>query len=162
MSYKETMQKLSDRFFAENQGQLAPAREMARWAIANNLWAPPPELAEEKCANDFADAMREQYITTVDGRRIRTKHAARKEINGKQQTLWGDLFDNPPRDFMETALQQRRQQIYGDCKQLRNDTDFYNEEHSKDNPIQLILDFEEELAEDAALRNLENSRKTAA
>lgn len=162
MSYKEQMQKLSDKFFAENQGQLAPAREIARWAITNNLWAPPPELAEEKCANDLADAMREQYLTTDDGRRIRTKHAARKEINGKQQTLWGDLFDNPPRDFLETALQQRRQQIYGDCKQLRNDTDFCNEEHFPKQPIQIVLDFEEELAEDAALRKLENAKKKAA
>ena len=162
MSYKEKMQKLSDQFFAENGGKLAPAREMARWAMRNGYWSPTPELAEEKCANDFADAMREQYITAPDGRRIRTKHAARKQINGKQQTLWGDLFDNPPRDFMETALQQRRQQVFGDCKQLRNDTDFYNEQHSKQEPIQLILDFEEELAEEKALREMQLNQKKAA
>jgi hypothetical protein len=162
MSYKEKMQKLADEFFAENGGKLASARDMAKWAMKNGKWSPPLALAEERCASDFADAMREQYITAPDGRRIRTKHAARKKIDGRQQTLWGDLFDNPPRDFMETALQQRRQQVYGDCKQLRNDTDYYNEEHIKQEPIQLVLDFEEELAEEKALREMENSKKKAA
>ena len=162
MSYKERMQKLSDQFFAEHGGNPASAREMARWAMKNGYWSPPPALAEEKCANDFAEAMREQYISAPDGRRIRTKHAARKQVNGKQQTLWVDMFDAPSRDFMETALQQRRQQVYGDCKQLRNDTDFYNEQHTQQQPIQLVLDFEEELAEEKALREMQNNQQKAA
>lgn len=162
MSYKEKMQELSDRFFTENQGEPASSRDMARWAMRKGLWSPTPELAEEKCARDFADAMREQYITAPDGRRIRTKHAARKEINGKQQTLWADMFDNPSRDFMDTALKQRRQQVYGDCKQLRNDTDFYNEQNNRQEPIQLVLDFEEELLEEKALRKLQQMQKKAA
>ena len=120
-----------------------------------------PELAEEKCARDFADAMREQYITAPDGTRVRTKHAARKEINGKQQTLWVDIFDDPPLEFMDTALKQRRQQVYGDCKQLRNDTDYYNERYPNQENIQLVLDFEEELAEEKALRKLQAKGKGA-
>ena len=156
------MQKLGDRFLAANGGKPATAREMARWAMKNNLWQPPPTLAEERCAKDFADAMREQYITAPNGDRIRTKHAARRVINGEQKTFWADMFDNPTRDFMETALQQRRQQIYGDSKQLRNDTDFYNDRNQNQKFIQILLDFEEEIAEERALKEMEQNKKKAA
>ncbi len=40
---------------------------------------------------------------------------------------------------METAFQQRRQSIVGDCKQLKNDLDSYNENFNTAVPIQIIL-----------------------
>ena len=48
---------------------------------------------------------------------------------------------------MEVAFQQRRQQIVGDCRQLKTDVDSYNENGDLSQPIQMIFDFTEDLAE---------------
>jgi hypothetical protein len=53
------------------------------------------------------------------------------------------------------AFQQRRQQIVGDCRQLKVDCDSYNENNIPAEPIQIIFDFttdleELELPEDSA------------
>ena len=48
---------------------------------------------------------------------------------------------------MATAFQQRRQQILGDCRQLKIDVDSYNENRWPDEPIQMIFDFTLDLAE---------------
>jgi hypothetical protein len=47
---------------------------------------------------------------------------------------------------MERAFAQRREQIISDCVQLRTDVDAYND-MSKESPIQLVLDFTEDVAE---------------
>ena len=48
---------------------------------------------------------------------------------------------------METAFQQRRQSIFGDCKQLKNDLDSYNENFNTAAPIQIVFDFRDDLEE---------------
>ena len=48
---------------------------------------------------------------------------------------------------MESALQQRREQIVGDCRQLKYDVDYCNNNYFEDNPIQLIFDFTDDLEE---------------
>ncbi len=65
---------------------------------------------------------------------------------GRQQHFWADIR-RTNRTFMETALQQRRTQIVGDCRQLKHDADYYNGENQEQEPIQLFFDFTEELAE---------------
>ena len=54
---------------------------------------------------------------------------------------------------MHIALQQRRQQIVGDCRQLKTDVDSYNENRKPNQPIQLVLDFTEDVAEIEALES---------
>ena len=48
---------------------------------------------------------------------------------------------------MERAFAQRRQQIVGDCLQLRIDVDVYNDNHPDERPIQLVLDFTRDVEE---------------
>jgi hypothetical protein len=48
---------------------------------------------------------------------------------------------------MERAFAQRRQQIVGDCFQLRTDVDVYNDNHLGGSPIQLVLDFTRDVEE---------------
>ena len=48
---------------------------------------------------------------------------------------------------MKLAFQQRRQQIVGDCKQLKADVDSYNDLNSDAEPLQIIFDFTMDLAE---------------
>jgi hypothetical protein len=48
---------------------------------------------------------------------------------------------------MKLALQQRRVQILGDCKQLKADGDSYNENRKPVEPIQIVFDFTLDLEE---------------
>jgi hypothetical protein len=48
---------------------------------------------------------------------------------------------------METAFQQRRQQIVGDCHQLKVDVDSYNQNFNPGDAIQMVFDFRDDLAE---------------
>ena len=49
---------------------------------------------------------------------------------------------------MEKAFAQRRDQIIGDCSQLKTDVDVYNELNAGKRPeIQLVLDFTDDVAE---------------
>jgi hypothetical protein len=55
---------------------------------------------------------------------------------------------------MEVAFQQRRNQILGDCRQLKLDVDSYNDNQNSAGPIQVCFDFSEDLAEDETLSAL--------
>lgn len=98
--------------------------------------------------------MREDYETDPQGRRVRTKHAVTVKRSGKSVTRWGDKR-TAGRNFVESALQQRRNQIVGDCFQLKMDKDNFNDYHNDGEPIQIPLDFTpdvEELEEMAKLK----------
>jgi len=48
---------------------------------------------------------------------------------------------------MEMAFAQRRQQIVGDCHQLKVDVDCYNDFRPTEEPIQFVLDFTMDIME---------------
>jgi hypothetical protein len=52
---------------------------------------------------------------------------------------------------MEIAFQQRRQQIVGDCRQLKWDMDSYNQNHNVGEELQMVFDFTLDLEEIEAL-----------
>jgi hypothetical protein len=54
---------------------------------------------------------------------------------------------------MQVAFQQRRQQIVGDCRQLKADVDSYNENYNSGQAIQMVLDFTEDIEELEAFCN---------
>jgi hypothetical protein len=64
---------------------------------------------------------------------------------------------------MRIAFQQRRKQIVGDCRQLKNDVDSFNENVNPGPPIQLVLDFTQDIAEleivDALARQKRNGAR---
>ena len=60
--------------------------------------------------------------------------------------LWDDIR-TAPREHMAIAFQQRRQQIVGDCGQLKADVDSYNENKIPQAPIKMVFDFTEDLME---------------
>ena len=52
---------------------------------------------------------------------------------------------------MEVAFQQRRRGIVGDCKQLKNDVDSFNDNLNSAVTIQIDFDFTDDLSEAAVL-----------
>jgi hypothetical protein len=80
---------------------------------------------------------------------VRRKHAvktAEKDSAGRQLVLWYDMDIAPP-TFMLESLQQRRSGLVDACWQLKQDQDSYNKYHNKAAPIQIHLDFREDMEE---------------
>lgn len=146
MAYSEQMQKIWAQY--ESSGMPVPAtkHEVAAWAVHNGLWKPRPVDVITQCANDLAKALREEYKTDIKGRRVRTKHVVKTKEDGKQLYLWADI-DSAPRDHMVKAFSQRRKQVVGDCHQLKTDVDYYNDKNESVAPIQVVLDFTDDVAE---------------
>ncbi|WP_142847256.1 hypothetical protein [Telmatospirillum sp. J64-1] len=145
-TYTEQMQKIWRLYEEDGQPLPATARDVAAWAVRNKLWVPQPADVIAQCAEDLSRALREEYHKDKRGRRVRSKHAVRVNQGGKQITLWADM-KTAPRKHMEMAFSQRRQQIVGDCVQLSRDVASYNEEHADQQPIQLVLDFTDDVRE---------------
>ena len=121
----------------------------AGWAIREVLWKPHETLLITKCAEDLGRALREEYITDPQGRRVRAKHAARMRLDrdeGEQGALWDDIR-TASHEHLRIAFQQRRQGIVGDCHRLKIDVDSYNENRNPIEPIQMSFEFTNDLLE---------------
>jgi len=130
----------------------ATSKEMAAWAYREGLWKPRPGEMIKQLAEHLSRALREEYYTDPQGRRVRTKHAARvRDEDGEQMMFWGDIRTES-REHFENATKLRRHQIVGDCHQLKTDVDSFNDNRYPTEPIQLGLDFTNDVAElDAVL-----------
>ena len=145
-TYNEQLQTIVRRYIGDGHPWPATTRQIASWAINNKLWAPQRAIVINQCAEQLARAMREEYIRDPQGRTVRAKHAARVERKGEQLVLWADIR-TAPRGHLEIAFKQRRQQIVGDCRQLKLDVDSFNENRSFSEPIQMSFDFTTDLLE---------------
>jgi hypothetical protein len=151
MSYNEQLQELYRKYEKDGHMQPFTMHELAAWAYDHGLCQPQRSTIVNRLAEDFSRAMRAEFHIDSQGRRVRTKHVATFERNGKQYALWADIR-MASRDHMERSFQQRRQGIVGDCRQLKTDVDSYNENQNRDETIQLVLDFTEDVAEYEALK----------
>lgn len=146
MSVNDQLQRVVRMYEESGEEVPATANQMAAWAISKGLWSPQPATVIAQCAEQLARAMREEYVTDPQGRRVRAKHVAVIERNGEQLALWTDVR-NASREHMQISFQQRRQQIVGDCRQLKNDVDSFNDNASANHPINMVFDFTFDLAE---------------
>ena len=69
MSHNEALQHYADEYFSETGKQTATAKEIAVWAIRTGKWEPPSDLLIRQCREEFAKALREQYIKDKQGPR---------------------------------------------------------------------------------------------
>ncbi len=134
-----------------------PSR-IAEWAINIGIWKPQSETLVKQAVDEFTDAMRNEYITDPQGRRVRVKHAARVKREGKQVTLWGDWNSDPL--FMAISYAQRRRLIVGEAYQLKLDVDSYNQNANAGRQIAMSFNFESDIAEKEAIRVMEQMKAT--
>lgn len=148
-TYHQKLQEYFHRYETErSQGQPTQLTDVAAWMIENKLWKIRPADIIQRCADELSRALREEYKMDEKGRRYRVNHAVRS----KQGTFWA-VLDSAPRSHMEKAFAQRRRQVVGDCVQLKTDVDVYNDKHSDSMPINLVLDFTDDVEEVQALRS---------
>ncbi|MBV2182041.1 MAG: hypothetical protein KUL86_12530 [Castellaniella sp.] len=142
-AYANQIKTYLERYQAEvgDNGLIDP-HEVAAWAYRNGLHKPNIKTVIDAIASDIAQAFREEYRTDRLGQRYRAKHAVRTKNGNKTQSLWADIDDDrAPRDHFVRSFAQRRQQIVGDCFQLKTDVDVYNAKDPSQDPIQIPLDF---------------------
>ena len=148
-AYTNQVKDYVERYKTEtgNDGLLDP-HDVADWALHNGLHKPNPKTIIDAIAADIAQVWREEYRTDKHGRRYRAKHAATHKKGNKTLSLWADLDDpEAPHNHFVRSFAQRRQQIVGDCLQLKTDVDVYNDKREPDEPIQVPLDFTLDVAE---------------
>lgn len=151
-TYTEQMQAIFDRYTEEVSGDPVSLDEVAAWAIGQGLYHPAPRDIVKICRDDLADSLRQERRVDAAGRKYRAKHSVRSWIGGQQFSLWADI-DTAPRSFLEKSFGQRRKAIADDCFQIKQDVDHFNEEHPTEEPIQMIIDFTDDVAEmEAAAR----------
>jgi len=124
------------------------AVDIARWAIGQKLWDIGPSKLVRQCADQLAQAMRQEFITDPQGRRVRAKHVAPYNEQGHLFYKWDDMR-TATHTHMEISFAHRRQEIVGDCRQLKVDIDSYNENYCPrdSRPIQGVFDFTDDLTE---------------
>jgi hypothetical protein len=147
VSKNEKLQKIWHRYDSDHRHLPTSARQAVEWAVEEGLLELPAIDPYDVLAGDMAQALRAEIATDSQGRRYRVNHAVRVTKGGVQYTFWGAL-GFAPHTHMERAFGQRREQIVGDCVQLKTDVDVYNDLiEGKHPPIQMILDFTDDVAE---------------
>ena len=146
MSLSEQRQRIVQEYIDSGQSWPASSNDIAAWAISNRRWQAQNATLINQCAREISQAMREEYVTDAQGRSVRAKHAMRTIRSGQQISLWADIR-TAKRDHMHVAFQQRRQHIFGECRQLKTDVDSYNDNINIGEPIQMIFDFTLDLEE---------------
>lgn len=142
-AYANQVKAYLERYEAEVGGDgLLDPHAVAEWAYQNGLHKPNLKTVIDIIAADISQVFREEYRTDESGQRYRAKHAVRSKKGDKTMSLWADIDDiRAPREHFVRSFAQRRQQIVGDCFQLKTDVDVYNAKDSTQKPIQVPLDF---------------------
>ena len=151
-NYNEQMQAIFERYTNEMGTEPVSLDFVAEWAVAHDLFFPSPRSVLKLCREALAESLRQEKRVDSAGRIYRAKHSTRSSVGGVQLTLWADI-DSAPRSFMEQSFAQRRRGIAADCFQVKQDVDHFNADRSAEYPIQMILDFTDDVAEMEAARS---------
>lgn len=147
MTKTEKLQQAWHRYDSDHEHLPTSTRQATEWAVAEGHLELPEIDPYDVLAEQMAQALRAEMATDERGRRFRVNHAVRLTKSGVQYTFWGTL-GHSPHEHMEKAFAQRREQITGDCVQLKTDVDVYNDLNRGKRPeIQLVLDFSDDVAE---------------
>jgi hypothetical protein len=145
-TYLEALQGYADEYLSATNSATATTAELAEWAIRTERWKPPRGIAMRLCKEDFARALREQYIKDDAGQPVRAKHVLRERKGDQQQYLWADIR-NAPRKHIEGSFRQRREQVVGDLRQLDRDNNYWQKMNPNEKPIQIVFDFTDDIIE---------------
>jgi hypothetical protein len=146
-NYTKQMQKIVQDYRVSGEPWPASAKTIADWAIISGRWEMPAAAIRRRCADDIASAMCEEYYTDSKHRRVRLLHPAPLlTASGERMVIWDDIR-TATRPHMELSFHTRRQGVVADCRQFKVDVDSYNDAHADTEPIQIVFNFEMDLAE---------------
>lgn len=135
------------RAYREKTGQQSVnMHDVAKFAASQGWPMPAPKSALDRLAEQFSAAAREEVRKDeVTGRPYRANLAVTTWQGNEQFTLWTDI-DEAPRPIAQKAFVQRREQMVGDAVQLTFDVMHWNRVNEHDEPINMPLDFTDDVA----------------
>ncbi len=142
----ERLQQVWHRYESEPSHRPTSARDAVERAVAEGLLELPDVDPYDVLAGQMANALRREYREDAKGRRYRVNHAVRITKGGVQYTFWASM-GNASHQHMERTFAQRRELIVSECVQLKVDIDVYNEISEAKEPIQLELNFTDDVDE---------------
>jgi hypothetical protein len=143
--FSEQLLRIVEDYRAAGEPWPATKQQIAEWAVAHDKYEVARGVAVSQCAEKIGRAMGLEHVRDRKGRSIRKYYAAAIRENGQLVMKWDDY--NAERPFMEVAAANRRNQVLGQCWQLKNDIDSYNERRCPDQPIQMDFNFNVDLEE---------------
>lgn len=148
MTRNEQLQALIQRYKSETGSKTVDMEDVAEWAMKRGATLPKPKTAKELFMIQLSDAARAEFRQDAKtGLSYRANHALRGTRNdGRQYTLWVDI-DDATRPQMLWSLSNRRQQMVGDAVHLKIDERIWNDRNPNENPIQLVMDFTDDVEE---------------
>lgn len=148
MNRNEKLQALIQLYKSETGNITVDMENVADWALRRGATLPKPKSARELFVSQLSDAARAEYRQDGQtGLSYRANHALRgTRSDGKQFTLWVDIED-ATRPQMLWSLSNRRQQMVGDAVHLKIDEMIWNNRHQNEPPIQLVMDFTDDVEE---------------
>lgn len=148
MTRNEQLQGLIQLYKSETGNTIVDMGAVADWAIRKGVSLPTPKSAKDLFIAQLSDAARAEYRRDPKtGLSYRANHALRSmNKSGKLFTTWVDI-DDATRPQMHMSLSSRRQQMVADAVHLKIDEMIWNDKHSDAEPIQLIMDFTEDVEE---------------
>lgn len=153
MSYNRTLQAYIEEYYRTNGKKATPLDiyEIVDWLLAKRVWEPSRKDARNILARELSQAMRTKVILDDNGNKVRRMHCVRKKVDQgdgtlKQMAFWHDMEFAPP-PFMQESIQQRRGDIANDCWAITKDVEYYNKNFNKAQPIEVWLDFREDMEE---------------
>jgi len=161
MSYTEKLRVLWKRYRDEVSTDPVDLKTVAAWAIEQELWVPRPIDLSTSLANDLAQALREEKRVDKEGREYRANIPVRSRAkDGKTLFEWADI-DDAPRPHVEKNVQQERRSVASDLYALMMKVEHYNASHPDEDPIQLILQFDDDIAEMKIANGLDDEDEAA-
>lgn len=160
VAFNKQLVRLWDEYEKEVGTEENSTLDFADWALKNKRYIPRPRDIRKLVAAETADALRHAIRIDENGIRYRAKICIRTTFGGVQLPLWADA-DKASQNFIEKSVSGRRRKIVGECHQLKSDVDHFNLTRKPETPIQLPLDFTDDVAELEAIDREQNNRKRA-
>ncbi|SRR5258708_2025336 len=120
--------------------------KVANLAVRQGWRLPKPIDPLDMLAKEFSHAAREEIRHDQQtGKPYRANHAYPVQRGNMTMWLWIDVDIDAPRPKMLKSLMKRRDQMVGDGLMLSYDADHWNATHPADEPIQIPLDFTDDV-----------------
>ena len=144
-AFNEQLLRIVEDYRAAGEPWPATREQMAEWAVANDRYQLTRGMAVSQCAEKISRAMGLEHVKDNQGRSVRKYYAARVRENGATGHEMGRSKCRAP--FHGGSCRKSKESGLGQCWQLKNDIDSYNERRCPDQPIQMDFNFNVDLEE---------------
>ncbi len=142
------LQSMYARYKRETGETEVDLADVAVWAFARGFTLPTPPTDQERLAQMFARALRQEVRhDATSGRPYRANHAyPRGVMKNGQGTLWSWIdIDQAAREPMRKSLQHRREQMVGDGLQLTLDAEHWSRFNPTEQALTVEMDFTDDI-----------------